>query len=316
MRCPKCQFDHEDQTTECLRCGIVFAKYSPLQEAVRPLRIPTLIEEVQEAPQSLQEAKEELRYRVLALPLALLAAGLLVRVSVGLVRIFMSMWVHETGHAVTAWLCGFRAFPGPWATLVSNTRMPLVTVAVAAGVCFCIFQSWRAGRSALVVGGVAALVAQLICTTLPITEANALVIFGGDAGCLVLGSLLMATFYVRRDSALYRFSLRWGFLVIGAAAFMDASHTWWGARGDPGLIPFGENEGFGLSDPSRLTEDYGWAMQTMVDLYVWLGVACLAFLAVLYVVGIVQARSVVRMKAKASISPSGYCLRRKTDGVR
>ena len=27
MRCPKCQFDHELQTTECLKCGIVFSRY-------------------------------------------------------------------------------------------------------------------------------------------------------------------------------------------------------------------------------------------------------------------------------------------------
>ena len=27
MRCPKCQFDHELQTAECLKCGIVFARY-------------------------------------------------------------------------------------------------------------------------------------------------------------------------------------------------------------------------------------------------------------------------------------------------
>ncbi|MGD0585525.1 MAG: hypothetical protein ABSA86_07075 [Oryzomonas sp.] len=301
MQCPNCQFDHEDQTTECLRCGIVFAKFFRYQEAARHITAPTLVEEGQ--PQSLQGAKEELRYRLLALPLALLAAGLLVNTAGGFVRIFLSMWVHEAGHAVTAWLCGFGAFPGPWFTPVSSSRMLPVAIVVATVLCFCIYQSWRTGRSALVVGGVAALTAQLVCTTLPIIEANALVIFGGDAGCLVLGSLLMATFYARRDSSLYRGALRWGFLVIGAAAFMDASRTWWGARSDPGFIPFGENEGVGLSDPSRLTEDYGWAMQTMVDRYVWLGVACLVFLAVLYVVGIVQARSAVRMKARSSRIP-------------
>ena len=27
MRCPKCQFDHPLQTTECLKCGIIFARY-------------------------------------------------------------------------------------------------------------------------------------------------------------------------------------------------------------------------------------------------------------------------------------------------
>ena len=34
MRCPKCQFDHPLQTTECLKCGIVFSRYqAPLESA-------------------------------------------------------------------------------------------------------------------------------------------------------------------------------------------------------------------------------------------------------------------------------------------
>jgi hypothetical protein len=33
MRCPKCQFDHELQTTDCLKCGIVFSRYPAAQEA-------------------------------------------------------------------------------------------------------------------------------------------------------------------------------------------------------------------------------------------------------------------------------------------
>jgi hypothetical protein len=33
MRCPKCQFDHELQTTDCLKCGIVFSRYQAAQEA-------------------------------------------------------------------------------------------------------------------------------------------------------------------------------------------------------------------------------------------------------------------------------------------
>jgi hypothetical protein len=73
-----------------------------------------------------------------------------------------------------------------------------------------------------------------------------------------------------------------------------------GARSDPCRIPFGENEGVGLSDPSRLTEEFGWAMQIMVDRYVWLMVACLTFLAALYAVGIVQARIVVHSRERTS----------------
>lgn len=33
MRCPKCQFDHPLQTTECLKCGIVFSRYQPALES-------------------------------------------------------------------------------------------------------------------------------------------------------------------------------------------------------------------------------------------------------------------------------------------
>jgi hypothetical protein len=33
MRCPKCQFDHELQTTDCLKCGIFFSRYQAAQEA-------------------------------------------------------------------------------------------------------------------------------------------------------------------------------------------------------------------------------------------------------------------------------------------
>ena len=68
----------------------------------------------------------------------------------------------------------------------------------------------------------------------------------------------MLTLYAPEGSALKRDWLRWGFLVIGAAAFADAYEQWWAARTDPDRIPFGMNEGAGLSDPSVLSDRYGW----------------------------------------------------------
>ena len=220
MQCPKCQFDHEAQTIECLKCGIVFAKYQRAHEALPTLPLP--IAAVPEAPGTLPEARAELTYRLLALPVALLVARLLVSSPLApLVRIFVSMWVHETGHAVTAWLCGFGAFPGPWFTPVSSGRLPVVTVALAVGVGWGILQAWKAQYWSLVASGTTLLLLQLVGTGLPAARAQALIIFGGDAGCLVMGSLLMATFYARRESPLYRGALRWGCLGMGAGAFMD-----------------------------------------------------------------------------------------------
>ena len=64
------------------------------------------------------------------------------------------------------------------------------------------------------VGAAAAvLVFQVICTLLPADRAQALIIFGGDGGSLVLGSILMATFYARRESVIVQNELRWGFLL-------------------------------------------------------------------------------------------------------
>ncbi|MFY0579793.1 hypothetical protein ACN28S_41040 [Cystobacter fuscus] len=63
----------------------------------------------------LEDARDELRLRLFALPVALLGMWLLMgsQTSHFLLRTFLSMWIHELGHAVTAWLCGFPAFRDP-----------------------------------------------------------------------------------------------------------------------------------------------------------------------------------------------------------
>ena len=60
---------------------------------------------------------------------------------------------------------------------------------------------------------------------------------------------------------------------------MDAYTVW---SGPIDRLPFGENEN-GLSDPSVLTEMYGWSVLTLINRYGQLAHACLALLAVVYV---------------------------------
>jgi hypothetical protein len=103
---------------------------------------------------------------------------------------------------------------------------------------------------------------------------------------MILGTLLMLSLYARRESQLRVGWLRWGFLVIGAAAFADAFATWWAARSDYDAIPFGENEGRGLSDPTVLVFQQGFSIPGLVNSFVWLGFVCLAVLAVAYGLGL------------------------------
>ena len=85
------------------------------------------------------EEQLELRVRQFAIPVALAVAFLLVKTGIGhfMLRTFCSMWVHELGHAVAAWLCGYPAFPGPWLTLTAESRSPLLALLLFAALAGC-----------------------------------------------------------------------------------------------------------------------------------------------------------------------------------
>ena len=250
----------------------------------------------------LDEARLEYRLRLFAVPGALFFFWLLAHGGLHmLMRTFLSMWVHEVGHAVAAWFCGHLAFPGPWLTPIGSSRSVFVVLVLAGLLVFWAIRSYRAERFATAVVAGLLLVLQLGLTLgLGHTRAFELFIFAGDGGLFVLGALLVATFYLPPEHPLRREWLRWGFLVIGAAAIADGLSTWWPALHDVDVIPFGQNEGVGLSDPSKLTQVYGWTVRELVHRYVALSIVCLAALAVLYAYGLVSARrELLRAGAKA-----------------
>jgi hypothetical protein len=286
MRCPKCQFDHELQTTECLKCGIVFARYQTAVEAVA--KLPALVMPIPLSPSapdvSRSDAVRELKYRIFALPLALLVARLIAGTGLRMAAGMLAMVLHESGHAITAWLTGRWAVPLLWVTPHGEERSWWIVLAMSAAIIFAGYLAWKAERWGWVLVAGAALILQLIVLTLP---AGALIVFFGDGGAIVLATTLMATFYAPRESAIYKsWGLRWGLLAIGALSFMHVFLLWTRPLED---IPFGEIEGVNLSDPSLLTEMYGWPVTLMMDRYVRLGTICLMALFALYVWGLLSA---------------------------
>jgi hypothetical protein len=238
------------------------------------------------------EASLERRFRMVAIPTALLIAWAVVHGGFLrlLLRTVLSMWIHELGHAVAAWLCGRLAFPGPWFTPVGEGRSLVVVILVALALGLGAFRLWRVRRVWAVVLALL-LSVQLYCSfLLPERKVSAFIIWSGDGGAMVIGTLLMLSFYARKRSQIRVGWLRWGFLVIGAAAFADAFATWWAARSDREAIPFGENEGRGLSDPTVLVFQQGYSVSGVVGSYVWTGVACLLVLAAAYALGLRRPR--------------------------
>jgi len=277
---------------------VVFAKLEQVAQAAD--RPEHLAPETPVWSGAVEDARQEVTLRYAAVPAALAFGALATHALHFLVRTFLSMWVHESGHAVTAWFCGYPAFPGPWKTPVGNEKSLLVVALLLAALGTWLYrrareQKWGAASAAGML-----IVLQLALTLLlSPTHARALFTFGGDGGCFVLGTLLMTTFYLPADHPLRREWLRWGFLAIGAAAYCDAFQTWWAARSNSDAIPFGEIEGVGLSDPSKLTEVYGWSVHQVVSRYLVLAFACLAMLAVVYAVGLASAK-----RALEAASPS------------
>jgi hypothetical protein len=316
MRCPKCQFDHPLQTIECLKCGIVFSRYqAPLESAANQVHPAAAV--AVSAPPALgvsnssalagpataandahrgsddlgdvradarADARAELKYRLLALPAALLLARLVAGTPLRMAAAMLAMVLHESGHAITAWLTGRWAVPLPWVTPHGQERSWLIVLLVTAAIGFAGFLAWKMERPGWLLAAAGLLVLQLIALSSP---AEAMIIFFGDGGALVLATILMATFYAPRESRLYKsWGLRWGLLAIGALSFMHVFLMWRGPLED---LPFGEIEGVNLSDPSLLTEMYGWTVLQMVDRYVRLGTFCLLALLALYIWGLVSA---------------------------
>ncbi len=234
------------------------------------------------------DPRSELKCRALALPLALLlgrwaAGGNLMAVLGSL----FAMVVHENGHAITAWLAGHWAVPTFGFTRWGPERHWWIVLGVAGGLAFGGYKAWKAQRWGLVCAAAAVLLLQLIIQGQSRSTQEALIVFGGDGGALVLATVLMAMFYAPHKSAFYKnWGMRWALLVIGALAFMSVYHTWSGPWEN---IPFGEVEGVNLSDPTLLTETYGWSVIQLVGRYLLLARLCFAALLTLYVGGLVSA---------------------------
>ena len=205
----------------------------------------------------------------------------------GFVRIFFGMWLHELGHATCAWVTGHWAVPGPWRTSIDAEQSITVTLTLLGILGFIGFRTWNAERKVwtYAMGGAAVFV--LVCTYgISERSAQTAITFFGDGGMMIFGGALVLTFWAPVGSHIHTSWLRWGFIVIGSLAYLDGVFTWWPARKDASVIPYGEIEGVGLSDPTKLIDVAGWTQQQLIDRHVYVIVIVGAIIVARWVYGV------------------------------
>jgi len=289
MECPKCHFDHPQQTTECLKCGIVFAKYLQFQEAVDNVRPVAPERSAPESSEAQRKARNELFCRIFALPGALLL-GWAMNWAMPLLTHMLAMWLHESGHAITAWFCGYAAFPTAWITLIPEERGRWISIVLGAAVATGGYFAFRLERWFWVAVSAGVLVLFVLGNLQPEAHAKLLFTFWGEGGAYVLSTILMLAFYARPDAPITRSQVRWGFLILGAIAFWSVYSRW--AGGFENIAQFLEDtDERGLpSDMRVLNLVYGWSTYTLINNYRTVGHLCLLTLAGAYAAGLVQAQ--------------------------
>ena len=288
MECPKCHFDHPQQTDECLKCGIVFAKYLAFQEAVASVRPAPPDRSPDTVSAEQRKASSEFWCRVFALPGALLL-GWLVNWSMPMLATFLAMWCHESGHAIAAWFCGYSALPTAWFTIIPPDRGRWISVVMGSAAAAGGYFAFRLERWFWVAVSAGVILLFVLGNLQTESHANLLFTFWGDGGAYVLSTVLMLTFYARANSPITKSQVRWGLLILGAIAFWSVYTRW--AGGFENIAQFLEDtDERGPSDVRKLTLIYGWSTYTLIHAYWAVGRLCLLTLGGVYAAGLLQAQ--------------------------
>jgi hypothetical protein len=225
----------------------------------------------------------------LALPLV---GGLAVLVTQSIFDFFLQgfhIWIHEFGHATMAWMTGKRALPLPigWTT-ISDEKSYFVYFGILFLLGLLFVTSWKERKIWPMVFAVGLAGLQFYMTWfLPSEQARMWIIFGGVGGEFYLGAAMVGLFYCQFPEKFKWGGCRYFFLFIGASSFFEIYTFWKQVQRGLEDIPFGSmvnGENYGNGDMNILSTDFGWKPHRIIATYNHLGDACLAALALVYVI--------------------------------
>ncbi|HEY0862994.1 MAG TPA: hypothetical protein VGD97_02740 [Lacunisphaera sp.] len=199
------------------------------------------------------------------------------------------VWMHEFGHAVPAWLSGWRATPLPFGwTPVEQVHsnfvyFGLLSLLVALLVAGAVERKVWPMLAAVAIAGL-----QYYMTwRLPEARKEFWMVFGGVGGEFALSTLLMMAFWVQLPEKFRWGACRYVFFLIGATAFLNIWMRWGDIHRGLEEIPFGSminGEEDAGGDMNRLMDDYGWKKADIRRNYWLLGRWCWVALGVMWLI--------------------------------
>ena len=198
------------------------------------------------------------------------------------------IWTHEFGHAIVAWMSGYRALPLPlgWASIDPNKSL-----FVYFGVLFLfslLFISGVREKRPMAVGAAVVLALAQAAFTWKVPEHRVWmwITFGGIGGEFLLATAMIVLFYFELPEKFRWGGCRYVFLAWGAMSFFEAYQFWRlvrrGVEGIPyGSMLYGEEDANG--DMNKLHDDYDWTQSQIIYTYDHLGSVCLALILFAYI---------------------------------
>jgi hypothetical protein len=199
------------------------------------------------------------------------------------------VWMHEFGHAVPAWLAGWRATPLPFGwTPVEQVHSNFVYFGVLLLLVILLVAGAVERKVWPMLAAVAIAGLQYYMTwRLPEARKEFWMVFGGVGGEFALSTLFMMAFWVQLPEKFRWGACRYVFFLIGATAFLNIWMRWEDIYRGLEEIPFGSminGEEDAGGDMNRLMDDYGWKKFDIRRNYRLLGLGCWAALGVMWLI--------------------------------
>lgn len=277
MECPKCKASVESNAVECKVCGVIFKKF----DDSRSIR---LAQDREKLFESVNAPILSVRMDIILPLIAFLFAWLMKMILPKLVWA-LSMWVHEFGHATTAWFGGMAATPFLGWTTRSGERSWTVTMCFTALLGILGYKSWEKKSYFLVVTFILFFFTQMYFRFV-INEEKLDFMFSymGIGGEFWISTwLIIAYHYYFPEYTQWRV-LKYAALFVGAFVFFNAFSMWKNIYHGYAEFPWGSLwSGEDHGDMNTLRDEFGWQTFQITSSYVKFGTICVTIIIVHYI---------------------------------